>query len=47
MGFEKYYDKDLIDKSNMSLDEFNSKIKEGKSSFIYLDFFSFSSLKFK
>ncbi len=34
MGFDKYYDIDLVNKTNMSLDEFNEKIKEGNGSFI-------------
>src|SRR5574344_57011 len=34
MGFEKYYDKDLINKSNMSLDEFVKKVGEGNGSFL-------------
>lgn len=34
MGFEKYYDKNLLEKSNLTLDEFSQKIKEGNGSFV-------------
>ncbi len=34
MGFDKYYDKNLINQATMNLDEFIEKLKEANGSFI-------------